>query len=110
MLVGDVVIVGSPDERGADTDLAEETRLLLSGPDVCRIVVDASPEHGDRVDILQSTSGLVPPLARGDTNRYVGSGRYDSYFDAVTWAFVVRERWRDAAQIAIVREREIGTF
>jgi len=108
MLVGDVVIVGSPDEHGADTDLTDETVQLLSVPDVYRILVDASPAHGDHVDVLKLTHGIVPPLAQGDTNRYVGAGRYSTYFDALAWAYVVRERWQDAVGISIVPERELA--
>ncbi|EXJ50910.1 DUF3846 domain-containing protein [Microbacterium sp. MRS-1] len=80
MLVGDAILVGSSDQRGDETDVAEPLAASLLSP------------YGHRVEVL----------THGDPTWYGNRASYPDYFEAAVWAMTLLERWTQAADVRIL--------
>lgn len=80
MLVGDAVIVGLPDDDGADTELPAEARSLL----------------------LATTPFRVEVRVVGDPKWYSNQATYPDYWEAIVWAMVLLERWTLAEDVRVI--------
>ncbi len=80
MLVGDVLMVGSPDPDGIDTNIPESTLALLTNRDPYAVIV----MYGD------SPLWVKHPFP------------YDDYFEAVVWAMILSERVTDTNSVRVV--------
>lgn len=81
ILVGDAVIIGMPDDEGADTDIPDELLRALTFNGQFRIEVQL----------------------RDDPQWYTNVASYPSYWAAAEWAGVLREHWTQAEHLRIVR-------
>lgn len=106
MLVGDVIIVGTPDENGDNTDAPEEIVDLLTVAReyavAIRIGGGSTPSESDG-----KLSSILLPLTHGDPSWCLSLTRHEDYFSAAAWAVVFRERWADAVDVKVVSSVEL---
>ena len=79
-LVGNAVIIGMPDEEGNDTNIPDDLLHALTFDGQFRV----------EVTLL------------GDPKWYTNVALYPTYWDAVVWAAMLRERWVEVEQIRVV--------
>ncbi|PPG44391.1 DUF3846 domain-containing protein [Rathayibacter sp. AY2B5] len=80
MLVGEAVIVGLPDDNGADTDVPTAARDLLLSPRRYRVEVRTA----------------------GDPTWYRNRATYPDYWEAIVWAMVLLERMSEVEETRVV--------
>ncbi|WP_425546358.1 DUF3846 domain-containing protein [Agromyces soli] len=102
LLVRDAVIVGWPDADGESTDVPEAVLRLLTEPIEHGIVVRLDSAPGRDVHPMSRLAQIVLPLTAGDPSLLMSSARFASYFDALTWAVVLEQRWPEAEEVEVV--------
>ncbi len=80
MIVGNAVIVGTPDEDGNTTDVPESVISLLMETQVYRVEVQVI----------------------GETEWHRNAAKYTDYWEAVIWAMLLLERWALANDVRVV--------
>jgi len=106
MLVGDVVIVGPPDDNGDGTDVPEEVvdLLMVAREYAIAIQISGTSEPSGSDGMLSS---ILLPLTHGDPSWCLSLTRHEDYFSAAAWAVVFRERWTDAVNVRVVSAVEL---
>lgn len=80
MLVGEAVIVGLPDDNGADTEVPTAARELLLSPGRFRVEVRTA----------------------GDPTWHRNRATYPDYWEAIVWAMVLLERMPEVVDTRVV--------
>ncbi|MDF1478794.1 DUF3846 domain-containing protein [Leifsonia sp. H3M29-4] len=80
MLVGDAVIVGLPDDNGADTEVSTTARELLLSPRRFRVEVRTAD----------------------DPTWHRNRATYPNYWEAIVWAMVLLERMAEVVDTRVV--------
>lgn len=88
LLVGDAVIVGMPDEDGADTEVPAAAREML----------------------LSSARYRVEVRTVGDPKWYRNQAIYPDYWEAIAWAMVQLERWTAAEDVRVIPAEASSTM
>lgn len=106
MLVGDVIIVGPPDDNGDGTDVPEKVVGLLTVAREYAVAIQISgtsePSGSDG-----KLASILLPLTHGDPSWCLSLTRHEDYFSAAAWAVVFRERWTDAVNVRVVSAVEL---
>lgn len=87
LLVGDAVIVGLPDDNGADTEVPTAARDLLLSPGRFRVEVRTA----------------------GDPTWHRNRATYPDYWEAIVWAMVLLERVPEVEDTRVVTVEGEGT-
>lgn len=106
MLVGNAVVVGSPDHDGEITDVPDEVINLLTSAGEYAVPVKLGGEPTWYTDPDSKLSAVVLPLISGEPTWFRSSARYADYFEAAAWAMVMMERLEAAEEgrVALVSE------
>lgn len=106
MLVGDVIVVGAPDENGDSTDVQDEIVDLLTVAREYAVAI----RIGGSSTLSESDgklSSILLPLTHGDPSWCLSLTRHENYFSAAAWAVVFRERWAEAVDVKVVSSVEL---
>lgn len=107
MLVGDVIIVGTPNKSGDDTDVLEPVLRLLTEEQDIAVLLKIAGGPLDVVPPSNILAGIVLPLTHGDPRWLLSAAHYDELWSAMCWAKVLQSRLHVIEETKVVPLAEI---